>query len=439
MKSSDFQKKHPLNNTREYFVAVFLAVLCLLIGISGARPGTGLYVKGRYLYDQCGEKVVLRGVDDMINSTGKDGHTFPEIAKTGANAVRMTCGTRDGASAIDGWITQCYQNKMFPMPELHDATGNWAGLPALFTFWTRSDVVAVLKKHEKYLLINIGNEVGTASVTSTQWVNDYGTGIKQMRAAGIHACLVVDGTDWGKNIGIIISSGQSLLAQDPDTNILFSAHAYWPLEWGWTDQKVKDTLQAAVNKNLAVIIGEFGNMWDQTAQGAIPYITLVTQCQALEIGWLAWSWGPGNNPQTWLDMTSDGTFAGLKGWGLELATTNAASIKNTSKRPTSVLTGACGPVSVSPNEKNEVFINNATASPLTINGSKITFRLLHAQVVTIDLFDLRGRFAGRLYSGYKEKGTCVFPVNTEMLKRGVYTVRCITSEGVLTTKMAMFE
>jgi hypothetical protein len=229
------------------------------------------------------------------------------------------------------------------------------------------------------------------------------------------------------------------LVQDPDTNILFSAHAYWPLEWGWTDQKVKDTLQAAVNKNLAVIIGEFGNMWDQTAQGAIPYITLVTQCQALEIGWLAWSWGPGNNPQTWLDMTSSGTFASLKGWGLELATTNAASIKNTSKRPTSVLTGACGAVNVSPYENKEVLINKEAANGLTFNGSNINLSLRHAQVVTIDLFDLQGRFAGRLFSGYKEKGTCVLPLNKEMLKRGVYTVRCTTSEGVLTTKMAMFE
>jgi hypothetical protein len=150
--------------------------------------------------------VVLRGVDDMISWTGRDGHTFPEIAKTGANAVRMTCTGKDAATDLDKWCTTCYQNKMFPMPELHDATGNWAGLPALFT--------------------------------------------------------------------------------------------YWPLEWGWSDQKVKDTLQAGVNKNLAFIIGEFGNAWDQTAQGAIPYQALITQCQALDIGWLAWSWGPGNNPQT---------------------------------------------------------------------------------------------------------------------------------------------
>jgi Cellulase (glycosyl hydrolase family 5). len=413
-------------------------MLLLLIGTSNARPGTGLYVKGRYLYDRCGEKVVLRGVDDMISWTGRDGHTFPEIAKTGANAVRMTCTSGDGASTIDGWITTCYQNKMFPMPELHDATGNWAGLPALFTYWTRSDVVAILKKHEQHLLINIGNEVGTSSVTAAQWISGYASGVKQMRAAGIHACLVIDGTDYGKSIGVIISSGQALLAQDPDSNILFSAHAYWPLEWGWTDQKVKDTLQAAVNKNLAVIIGEFGNMWDQTAQGAIPYITLITQCQALDIGWLAWSWGPGNNPQTWLDMTSSGTFASLKGWGVEVATTSPASIKNTSKRPASILTGSCGTHVVSPDEGKEALLPKEAAFPgLTFNGSHITLGLRQAQTVTIDLFDLQGRSATRLFSGQKEKGVCVFPVNAKLLKRGIYTVRCTTQESILTAKIAV--
>jgi mannan endo-1,4-beta-mannosidase len=372
----------------------------------------------------------------MISWTGRDGHTFPEIAKTGANAVRMTCTGKDAATDLDKWFTTCYQNKMFPMPELHDATGNWAGLPALFTYWTRSDIAAILKKHEQYLLINIGNEVGTSSVTAAQWISGYASGIKQMRAAGIHACVVVDGTDYGKSIGVIISSGQALLAQDPDSNILFSAHAYWPLEWGWSDQKVKDTLQAAVNKNLAVIIGEFGNMWDQTAQGAIPYIALITQCQALDVGWLAWSWGPGNNPQTWLDMTSKGTFATLQGWGLEVATTNAASIKNTSKRPTSMLTGACGAIDVLPQDSKEQGANNKAVNFLTAKGLTITLGLSSAQAIAVEVFDMRGRLAIRLFKGVKENGTSVFQVNSRTLKRGVYTVRCSTQGSVLTTKIA---
>ncbi|MBN1578459.1 MAG: cellulase family glycosylhydrolase [Chitinispirillaceae bacterium] len=357
----------------------------MFIGISNARPGTGLYVKGRYLYDRCDEKVILRGVNDMVTWSARDGKTFPEIAKTGANVVRIVVSTSDSPTQLDSWITTCYQNKMFPMPELHEATGKWANLPSLFTYWTRSDIVTVLKKHEHYLLLNIGNEVGDNSVTANQWINDYGSGIKKMRGQGIHACVVVDGTDWGKNIGMIIKNGADLLAQDPDTNVLFSAHAYWPLMWGWSDQKVKDTLQAGVNTNLAFIIGEFGNEWEQTANGAIPYKTLMDQCQVLEIGWIAWSWGPGNNPQTWLDMTSSGTFASLKGWGLEVATTSAASIKNTSKRPTSVLTGACGATGVLPQEQKEVFVNSQVpANALTVKGPTITPGLRDATIYSLD-------------------------------------------------------
>ena len=120
-----------------------------------------------------------------------------------------------------------------------------------------------------------------------------------------------------------------------------------------------------------------------------------------------------------------------------MATTNAASIKNTSKRPASVLTGSCGTPVVFPDKGKEALLLKETAYPgITFNGSNITLGLRHAQVVTIDLFDVRGRFIGCLFSGYKDKGVCVFPVNTKLLKRGICTVRCTTRESVITVKIS---
>ncbi|MCC5929436.1 MAG: hypothetical protein JJU28_09345 [Cyclobacteriaceae bacterium] len=50
-----------------------------------------MQVKGRHLYDPCGEQVVLWGINEMFiwsdDPTGEK--IMPEITKTGANAVRI--------------------------------------------------------------------------------------------------------------------------------------------------------------------------------------------------------------------------------------------------------------------------------------------------------------------------------------------------------------
>ncbi len=317
----------------------------LLLFLSGALHAAelpGYRVQGRFLYDRCGQKVVLRGVNEMTTWTSRSGATLAEIAKTGANCTRITTVITDAPADLEKWIGMCLKEGMIPMPESHSATGDWTKLPSLFDFWVQPEVAKVLIKYEKNILLNIGNEVGNDKVTAAQWVADYGSGIKRLRAAGIHAGLVVDAPSWGQNIDIVTEAGQELLAADPDKNILFSVHAYWPPMFGWSDQKVKDKITAIVAKEVPFIFGEFGNAWEETVQGAIPYKLLLDECLRLEIGWLAWSWGPGNTPQTWLDMSVDGKFTGLQKWGLEVATTLPTSIKNTSIRPTSLLEDACG-------------------------------------------------------------------------------------------------
>jgi mannan endo-1,4-beta-mannosidase len=61
-------------------------------------------VQGRFLYTAAGERVVLRGVNEMFSSsldpTGE--RTLPEIAKTGANAVRIMTQPRYPAPHLCG-------------------------------------------------------------------------------------------------------------------------------------------------------------------------------------------------------------------------------------------------------------------------------------------------------------------------------------------------
>ena len=63
---------------------------------------------GRHLFSAAGEKVILRGVNEMfVWSNDKSGiRLLPEIAQTGANCVRLVWteeeGNKETPGAIDG-------------------------------------------------------------------------------------------------------------------------------------------------------------------------------------------------------------------------------------------------------------------------------------------------------------------------------------------------
>ncbi len=300
----------------------------------------GFRVEGRFLYDSQGEKTILYGINKMVVWMDKDGQpSFSEIAKTGANCVRIVWTTKDGtAEELDTAIRNCRAEHMIPMVELHDATGDFSKLTSLVDWWVDPDTINVIKKHEEYLLINIGNEVGDANVSDTTFTNGYIEAVTRMRAAGIHVPLIIDASTWGQDINKLQACGPDILAADPDSNLMFSAHLWWPYMYGHSDQKVIDELTESANMGLPLVIGEFANQWEQTTQGQIPYKTIMEYCAKLEIGYLIWSWGPGNNPQTFLDMTTDGTFDTMQDWAKEMVFENQYALANLAEKPASMLT-----------------------------------------------------------------------------------------------------
>lgn len=325
-------------------VCILLAVIIVMAaslpfvawGTDDIYPG--FRVQGRFLYDKNGEKVVMYGVNEMSIWGDIDGDVaLPEIRKTGANAVRLVWTTAGPARKLDILLYNCRVNNMIPVIELHDATGEWQELPMLVDYWTSPEVVEVLKKHEEYLIINIGNEVG-AQVSASEFKTGYETAIERMREAGIHVPLMIDGGDWGKDIDVLQATGPYLINADPDKNLMFSVHMWWPYMWGYSEQKVIDEIRESVEMDLPLIVGEFGHQWEEHDNGKIPYKTILEECYKNEIGYMAWSWGPGNQPQTFLDMTTDGTFDTLREWGIEVCTTDTYSIKNIAVRPASMLT-----------------------------------------------------------------------------------------------------
>jgi mannan endo-1,4-beta-mannosidase len=316
------------------------SITCLiLLGIcflAAAQQYPGYRVQGRHLYDNQGERVVLVGVNKMICWTDIDGiPSYEEIARTGANCVRIVWGVSYSADQLSTTIYNCRLQNMIPIPELHDATGEWSGLQECVDYWCRSDIVDVITQHQEYLIVNIANECGQ-SVSDSDYRSGYSSAVNQMRNAGIHVPIMIDAPEYGQGIDSLQANGPYLISQDPDQNLIFSVHMWWPYCWGNTDQKVIDEIAESVSMDLPLVVGEFGNKWDETGDCDIPYLLIINQCHANQIGWMAWSWGPGNDPQTWLDMTTDSTYNTLFGWGREVAVTDQSSIQNTAVRPASM-------------------------------------------------------------------------------------------------------
>ena len=81
----------------------------------------------------------------IVWSSGKDGvPEFAEIAKTGANAVRIVWNDDGSASMLDTAISNAVNEALIPMIEHHGATGDLSLMAAVVDYWTRPDVLAIL-------------------------------------------------------------------------------------------------------------------------------------------------------------------------------------------------------------------------------------------------------------------------------------------------------
>lgn len=298
---------------------------------AGETAKKTMYVKGRFLYTPKGERIIFRGINEMSVVTDPTGEkTLPQIAKTGANVVRlMWMAWGGGGEKLDLLLKNCIDNKMIPILELHDATGNFKKLDSCVAFWVRADVTAVIKKYQKYLLLNIANEAGNGSVTQKEFAEKYTEVIKRVRAAGINVPLVIDAANWGRNEDYLLQNAAVLLQADPLRNLIFSWHIW---DSGISESRIQSAIDKSITQNFCLLIGEFAPM-EVKCKCCIPYKFIMQYCQQKSIGWLAWSWGPGNSDCAQMDMTKTVAFESLFDWGLEVAVTDKNSIKNTSVRP----------------------------------------------------------------------------------------------------------
>lgn len=308
------------------------------MNLSPVKPG--FFVQDRYLYSKDNEKVILRGINHMFIWTDREGKTIPEIAKTGANCVRIVWSTRGRISDLDHIITECITNGMIPIPEIHDTTGNWDRLHEALEFWTREETLQMIFNHQQYLIINIGNEPGAEEQDPSEFFDVYSLIVTRMRAANIRVPIMIDADMWGQSEKNLLEVGPRLLQADPEHNLLFSIHMWWPSErhdaektgYATVEDRVRGTLEKSVELKLPLVIGEFAPVAVGGVK-AIPYKFIMSEAERLDIGWLAWSWGPGNFDSPEMDMTVHGSVNTLVSWGKEICLDSPNGIQNTSIIP----------------------------------------------------------------------------------------------------------
>ena len=314
-----------------------LAAAVLAVNVAADEARAVYRVDGPKLLDPCGAELVLRGVNKMAVFMDRAGRSFAEIAKSGANSVRIMWVASVPASEAVQTLQAAIDARLLPIWELHDATGKWWKMDDIEAYWLRPETLEVLRRFEQRLILNIANEAGDV-VADEDFVATYARIIRRLREAGLRLPLMIDAAGYGRNVEQLLRLAPRLLAADPQRNLVFSWHVY---DHGAGEPaRIDRAFDAAAAQGLPLVVGEFGPNTPGACRRAVPWAHLITRAHERGIGWLAWSWDnmnadcavPGGGSV--FDMVADGiTLASLKpGWATEVVLTHPASIRHTARR-----------------------------------------------------------------------------------------------------------
>ena len=278
-----------------------------------------LKVVGRFLQDANCSNIMMRGVNVPVYQSGWADDlnaVTTAVATTKVNIVRLEwwanppAGTIYTVANLDRAIQTFTNLGILPIVYLADLTyvygqndktppNNTGNDQVLFAstitaFWTRADVLAVLKKHQNHMIINIANEWGSSTYsdgtsTAANFIQNYSTAITAMRSAGINAPLMVDAPE-GFEYQFILDNGQAILNADPQGNTMLSVHAYWAADY-YTDAQVNTILNSIQNSGLPIVLGEVSsNAYTTIPCDPIDYANLLTTANTNQTGYLIWAW-----------------------------------------------------------------------------------------------------------------------------------------------------
>lgn len=289
----------------------------------------GFRVDGTKLLDANGNEFIMRGINHPHSwFTAQDDTALEAIAATGANTVRIVCGsgqqyTRDTVESLNAITDKCRELEMIAILEVHDITGKdeTSLLETAADYWI--EVKDALIGKESYVILNIANE-WVGNWDGQTWRDGYTSVIPRLREAGIKNTIMVDAAGWGQYGQSITDFGEEVFAADPDSNTMFSVHMYGTA--GKNKATIARNLKLSTDKGLCMIVGEFG--WNHT-DGDVDEEYILEYCSENSIGWLAWSWKGNGGGVEYLDLADEWDGSALSDWG-ETVVNSDLGLKKTS-------------------------------------------------------------------------------------------------------------
>jgi mannan endo-1,4-beta-mannosidase len=297
-------------------------------GSGGAmQTGKFLHTNGNALYDTCGNKVIVRGVEQIfglgiaVNDSWLT--LIDEIAKTGANAIRVLPNMDQLTLAdLDSILARITAAGM-----VFNITVSTTGT-AYRAWYARSDVKALLLKYEPWLMIDAFNEPNYDD--PARWLADAKPAIAELRAAGYRVPFNVISNQYGRDLPTALTYGQELVDSDPLRNTIIGWQAYWGSS-GWYQGAYGMTLEQGVQRaGQAVFPMQMGVDYYSDPGEIMDYESTMQVAQRYGVGWLWWDWyNPFGSTNS---LSTNGRVAGLTSFGNVVVDTSSASISNTAKK-----------------------------------------------------------------------------------------------------------
>ena len=288
-----------------------------------AVPSNTMRVSGNQLLDACGQPFVVRGVEQILGNQLPEGNDWlgiiAEIAKTGANAVRILPGMGTlTVNDVDQILTYIGEQGMVAFIDPLNA-GDW---------YAQSDVRAMLKTHERFLIIDAYGEPQYDDIE--KWRAEAKDALVRMRSLGYEVPFTVYANQFGRGLPSLFDYGAEILAADPLHNTFLGWQAYWgdtgyyQSHYGYT---LDEAVDAIVASGLPIQMG-LDHITDMPSTEA-DYGTLMRGAEENGIGWLWWDfynpYGAENN------LSEDGSANNLTSTGADVLKNHSASIANTAK------------------------------------------------------------------------------------------------------------